>query len=236
MLEEAVSYAVRGDWRRRTVRGGALVFVGLLIVAAAALVEPTLAVAALAPAIPLAGYALRVLGDPIGPGEPPAVDGLADLLRAGLAGAAVWTGYAVLPAALVAALLGATMGTGDATGFWTLAGATGSILAVGAYLAPAAVAAAVRTGSIDGATDWRSVASVASGRAYFAATLQSIVVWFVAAGVTVMLLVTVFGLVLVPGLLFLALVVVARLYALAVVATIDPAEAAVAGEESMPGL
>lgn len=234
MLEEAFSYAVRGDWKRRAIRGGAIAAPVVILLPVTLLWNPPLAIVALLAGVPLVGYALRVLAEPIADEEPPAIAEPLGLVRTGIVGAGVLIGYAILPAVAVAA--GVWGLAGSDVGLWTVAVPAGAAFAIGAYLAPAAMFAVARSGSLTGAADWGVIVRAASGLPYVSATLQSLVVWFTAGGVAVMLLVTVFGLLAVPTVVFFSLLVVARLYAHAIVATIDPSAVAAANEESMPGM
>ena len=207
MLEEALSYAVRGEPVRRSLVGGLLVLTAVLVV----------------PAVVLAGYLSRILEQPPGETvEPPSFAEWRAYLAPGLVGGAVWLAYTVVPAAIAGGLFSAwAAGVGPVSGaesdlaFGLVFSALVLVVLTSAALAPAAVAVATRGESIAAGFAIGAVVRVARRRDYVEATLLSIAIWAVVAAGIVMLFVTVFGLLLVPVIVFLALVSLARLYGLA---------------------
>ena len=207
MLEEALSYAIRGDPVRRSVVGGVLVLTAVLVV----------------PAVVLAGYLSRILEQPPGETvEPPSFAQWQEYLGPGIVGGAVWLAYAVAPAAIAGGLFytwatgaGPVGGAESDVAFGLAFSALVLVVLSSAAIAPAAVAIATRNESIVAGFALGTVVAVARRRDYVEATLLSIAVWAVVAASVVMLFVTVFGLLLVPVVFFLALVSLARLYGLA---------------------
>lgn len=198
MLEEALEYPARGDWKGRTIRGGLLVY----------------GIPLLVPVVCLAGYTAKIFRQSgHDDEEPPAFDDWPGLFRHGLPVLAVWVGFAVVPWLA----LWVAVSTGLIGGTDTVDVAVGVLAGVGAlvltYLAPA-ISAAVATADSTGTTGaLRMIVAVGTSLDYLLASLSVLVVWFTAFAVGIMLLVTVFGVLAWPAVLFLALVVSTRRYA-----------------------
>ncbi|WP_254862084.1 hypothetical protein [Halovivax gelatinilyticus] len=240
MLEAAIADALDDDWKRQTVVGGGVVAVALLPVAGGFLTEPWLALGAIVPALVLLGYATRVLATPVGDAVP-VVSEWAELSRATVRGTLVVAGLVAVPPAVIAFVLGLDVFGNPVPAFapvWLTATLAGVASVLGAYLAPATLAVdrrRIRSSPTDAGGTVSTVSSIATSRDYVVATLQAVLLWFTALASGVMLLVTVFGLLLVPGVLFVALVVVSRRYAYAVDRVLDPASVESREDISMPG-
>lgn len=188
MLREALSYPVRADEETLLVGAILAVAVGLLVRLG------VLAVLALVPTVPLAGYALAVLGDSVesaggtaASGDvPPAFSDVRTLAADGVRALAVVLAYLLLPAAALAVTVGGASAGRRPETFGTTVfvfGAGTVVLVVSlsfAYLLPVALAGVARTGRLSAAFDrGRLRRSAGSGR-YFVGWIAAFVVGGVA--------------------------------------------------------
>ncbi|OYR63537.1 hypothetical protein DJ71_23175, partial [Halorubrum sp. E3] len=148
MLEDGLSYPVRGDWIGRIAIGGILGLFSVLLL----------------PAFIIVGYLVRVLEETIG-GEdvPPEFTDWGDLLMKGVIGTIITIAYTVIPVVVygvVVAVVGGTSGAigGDAG---ALIGVVGVLLALAFipvlfliyYAVPAALSAYAARGAMSAAFD-----------------------------------------------------------------------------------
>ena len=236
MLEAAVADTLAGERNPRLVRGSLLSAPVVVAIPAAALFEPLLVLLAVPSAVLLAGYVGSVFSTPLAtPAVPPLTD-WPELLRTGVVVKTIWIGLVAVPTLSVGALLTIEFAgnpLAPQSGFWLDVSVVGLVFVVGSYVTPAVVLARL---SPDLGTDrptFRTARSVATSRAYVVASLQAVLIAVTAGGVVIMLLVTVFGLVLVPTAVFLAVTVITRRYAYAAVAAVDPTLYATLEEPSL---
>ncbi len=117
MLEDGLSYPVRGDWIGRIIIGGVLGFLSILLL----------------PAFVIVGYLVRVLEQTIGGNEvPPEFTDWGDLLMKGLIGSVIILAYTVVPVVVYAVVVAVVGGTGGAIGgdAGALIGVVGVLLAL----------------------------------------------------------------------------------------------------------
>ena len=207
MLEDGLSYPVRGDWIGRIIIGGVLGFLSVLLL----------------PAFVIVGYLVRVLERTVGGDDvPPEFDEWGDLLMKGVVGSVIALAYTVIPVvvyAVVVAVVGGTSGAigGDAG---ALVGVVGVLLALAFipvlflvyYAVPAALSAYAARGEVGAAFDLDLLKPALFSTEYLVAVLMPIVVAVVIWIVTAVLSVTVIGLLLVPFVQFYGQVAVFRMF------------------------
>ena len=207
MLEDGLSYPLRGDWVGRIVIGGVL---GLLSV----LVIPTFA---------LLGYLVRVLERTVaGDDTPPEFDDWGDLLAKGVVATLIALAYSVVPVVLYVVLVTVVAGIGSGVGgdLGALIGVTGALLALAFlpvllfvyYAVPAALTAYAARGEASAAFDVDLLKPTLFSVDYLLAVLAPILVAIGVFVVSVVLLVTVVGAVLVPFVQFYGQVAVFRMF------------------------
>lgn len=231
--------AVGDDWRYRTTVGW---FLALPLVASLplwfAFESPLAAPLALAGAFVLVGYGRRILVRSVADPALPAVDDWGALSRSILVGSAIVLGLLVAPTALVGfALLADASPVAPGVSDLAAVSVVGIVFVAGAYLTPATLAVSCRSDSREVPRPRRSaVATIVASRDYLVATLQAVLILFTIGAATLMLLVTVFGLVFLPAVVFFALVLSARRYAYAVDRALAPAVIDGLEERTMPWL
>ena len=236
MLEAAVADALAGERNRRLVRGSLLSAPIVIAIPAAILFEPLLVILAIPPAIVIVGYVVRVFSTPLAAPTVPPIDTWGRLVRDGLIATAIWLGIVGIPTLAVGAAMTIEVAgnpLAPLTTFWFDVIAIGLVFVLGSYVTPAVLLATVAPDLADDRSVGTTVQSLLTSRAYAVATLQAILLAVTAGGVAIILLVTVFGLVLVPTAAFLTITVIARSYAYAAVATVDPALYATLEEPSL---
>ncbi|ELZ45627.1 hypothetical protein C464_11935 [Halorubrum coriense DSM 10284] len=220
MLEDGLSYPVRGDWVGRVVIGGVL---GLLSV----LVIPTFLVL---------GYLVRVLERTVAGGEePPEFDDWGDLLAKGVVATLIAFAYSVVPVVLYGVVVTVIAGIGSGVGgdVGALIGATGALLALAFlpvlaliyYAVPAALTAYAARGEASAAFDVDLLRPTLFSVEYLVAVLSPILVALGVFVVSIVLLVTVVGAVLVPFVQFYGQVAVFRMFGAAFAAQTDGVDA-----------
>lgn len=228
MLEDGLSYPIRGDWIGRIVIGGLLGLLSVLVV----------------PAFLLVGYLVRVLEKTVGGDEiPPEFTDWGDLLVKGLIGTIITVAYTVLPVlayALVVAVVGGTSGAiGGDVG--ALVGVVGLLLALAFvpvlflvyYAVPAALSAYAARGELGAAFDPDLLKPALLSTEYLVAVLMPIVVAVVTWVATAVLAVTLVGLLLVPFVQFYGQVAVFRMFGSAFATVNDRIEGGPAGGEAV---
>lgn len=207
MLEDGLSYPVRGDWLGRIVIGGVLGLLSFLVV-------PTFAVF---------GYLVRVLERTVaGDDAPPEFDDWGDLLAKGVVGLLIALAYSVVPVVLYVVFVTVVVGLGSGIGgdLGALIGFTGALLAVAFvpvlfliyYAVPAALTAYAARGEIGAAFDVGLLKPTLLSLEYFLAVLMPIVVAIVVFVVSVVLLATFVGAVLIPFVQFYGQVAIFRMF------------------------
>ena len=236
MLDAAVADTLAGERNPRLVRGSLLTAPVVVAIPAAALFEPLLVLVAVPSALFLVGYVGSVFSTPLAAATVPPLTDWTNLLRTGVVATTIWIGLVAVPTLAIGAILTFEIAgnpLAPQSAFWLDVSVVGFVFVVGSYVTPAVVLARL---SPDLATDRstvRTARSVATSRAYVVASLQAVLIAVTAGGVAIMLLVTVFGLVFVPTAVFLAVTVIARRYAYAAVAAVDPALYATLEEPSL---
>lgn len=182
MLAEALTYFRRGDHAEAAFLTGAILSFAVAILLELGLVVTTLLAAI--PGVALAGYLARVLAASAdGEAAPPTFSFSSRLLRDGLLAVAVGGAYLLVPALVLVVTVGGALSTGGAAAMgspspvWIYAGSTVVLLTAlaFAYLAPGAVAVALREASIRAAVRPGTVASLAGRAAYFYAWTLAVV-------------------------------------------------------------
>lgn len=204
MLEDGLSYPLAGDNAiERLLIGGLLGFGSFLIV----------------PMFALFGYLVWVLdGAAHEEPEPPAFDDWGDMIVDGLKATVVAFFYGIVPIVLLAVSFavigsGALLGSDTATGLLGGLGLIGILVSVLAmlllyYLVPAALAGMAVEGDIGGAFDVDTLTDALFSVDYLVAWLIPVVLGLFLNVVTLILVLTVFGLLLVPFLNFYAQVAI----------------------------
>lgn len=207
MLEDGLSYPLRGDWIGRVAIGGILGFLSILVV----------------PALAISGYTLEVIRQTVaGEDEPPEWDDWGGLIVDGIKVAVVAFVYSIVPTIVVLGVGITMLGIGGA------AGDTGGGIVAGVgiltflllipvmfivyYLVPAALANMAIEGNLGAAFDVDVMRDVVLTSEYFLAVLMPIVVGILLNVVASILAVTVVGLVLVPFVSFYGQVAVFRMF------------------------
>ena len=224
MLEDGLSYPVRGDWVGRIVIGGILGLLSVLVI----------------PAFLIVGYLVRVLERTIAGDEvPPEFTDWGELLMKGAIGTIITLAYTVVPAIVYAVVVGVVGGTGGAVGgdLGALVGVVGVLLALALipvlflvyYAVPAALSAYAARGELGAAFDPDLLKPALFSTEYLVAVLMPIVVAVVIWIATAVLAVTVVGLLLVPFVQFYGQVAVFRMFGSAFAAVNDRVESGPAG-------
>ena len=207
MLEDGLSYPVRGDWIGRIIIGGVLGFLSVLLL----------------PAFVILGYLVRVLEQTIGGEEvPPEFDDWGDLLMKGVIGSVITIAYTVIPVVVYAVVVTVVGGTSGAIGgdAGALIGVVGVLLALAFipvlfliyYAVPAALSAYAARGEIGAAFDLDLLKPTLFSTEYLVAVLMPIVVAVVIWIVTAVLAITVVGILLLPFVQFYGQVAVFRMF------------------------
>ena len=207
MLEDGLSYPVRGDWVGRIIIGGVLGFLSILLL----------------PAFVIVGYLVRVLERTIG-GEdvPPEFDEWGDLLMKGVIGTIITIAYTVIPVVVYAVVVTVVGGASGAIGgdAGALVGVVGVLLALAFipvlfliyYAVPAALSAYAARGEIGAAFDPDLLKPALLSTEYLVAVLMPIVVAVITWIITAVLVVTVVGILLLPFVQFYGQVAVFRMF------------------------
>ncbi|WP_123621059.1 DUF4013 domain-containing protein [Halorubrum sp. CSM-61] len=207
MLEDGLSYPIRGDWIGRIIIGGILGFLSVLLL----------------PAFVIVGYLVRVLEQTVG-GEdvPPEFTDWGDLLMKGVIGTVITIAYTVIPVVLYAVVVAVVAGTSGAVGgdAGALIGVVGVLLALAFvpvlflvyYAVPAALSAYAARGELSAAFDVGLLKPALLSTEYLVAVLMPIVVAVITWVVTAVLAATVVGLLLVPFVQFYGQVAVFRMF------------------------
>lgn len=243
MLEAAVTDAVGDDWQHRIGVGW---FLALPLVLAAPVwlsFESILAVPlGAAGGIALVGYGRRILAASVADPSLPPVDDWIALGRSAIVGTLIVAVLVGLPTGLAGVAL-LTDGSPIAAAASPVVGVSvvALVFVAGAYLTPAALAVCGGSSGVDrlsggGRSPRSAIGSIVTSRDYVVATLQAILVLFTIGAATLMLVVTVFGLVFLPAVVFFGLVLAARRYAYAVDRALDPSVIEGLEERTMPWL
>lgn len=214
MLEDGLSYPVRGDWLGRTIIGGLLGIFSVLLI----------------PGFFVTGYLIRVLETTVsGVDEPPAFDDWEDLLIRGLVGTGITIIYSVVPSAVFGAfgfvlfgLIGVGGGLGGngggiIAGFGTIAILLLGLLSIPVmfliyYMVPAALTNYAIEDEFGAAFDFATIKPILLSSEYLIAVLLPIVVGVLLWFATLFLIITGVGLLLVPFLQFYGQVAVFRMF------------------------
>ena len=224
MLEDGLSYPIRGDWVGRIVIGGVLGFLSVLVL----------------PAFLIIGSLVRVLEKTIAGDEvPPEFTDWGDLLIRGVIGTIITVAYTVIPVVAYAVVVGVVAGTSGAIGgdVGALVGVVGVLLALAFvpvlflvyYAVPAALSAYAARGELGAAFDADLLKPALFSTEYLVAVLMPIVVAVVVWIATAVLAVTVVGLLLVPFVQFYGQVAVFRMFGTAFASVNDRIESGPAG-------
>ncbi|EMA63854.1 DUF4013 domain-containing protein [Halorubrum lipolyticum] len=230
MLEDGLSYPVRGDWIGRIIIGGVLGFLSVLLL----------------PAFVIVGYLVRVLERTVGGDDvPPEFDEWGDLLMKGIIGSVITLAYVIVPVVaytlLVTVVFGAGAGIGGDAG--ALIGVVGLLLALAFipvlfliyYAVPAGLTAYAARGEMSAAFDIDLLKPTLFSTEYLVAVLMPIVVAMVIWIVTAVLSVTVIGLLLVPFVQFYGQVAVFRMFGSAFASVNDRIETGSVGDAGAVG-
>lgn len=219
MLEDGLSYPVRGDWIGRVIIGGVLGFLSFLLI----------------PAFALMGYLVRVLETTVaGAADPPEFEEWGDLLVTGIVATAIALAYTIVPLIVYSVFVFVVLGAGGAIGgdAGALVGSLGILAALAFlpvlflvyYAVPAALTAYAARGSAGAAFDVSILRPVLFSVEYLTAVLLPIVVTFVLWIVTTVLVFTVVGIVLLPFLQFYGQVAIFRMFGTAFASVSDRIE------------
>lgn len=207
MLEDGFSYPVRGDWLGRVVIGGVLgLFSGFLI-----------------PLFFMIGYLIKVLKSTVtGESDPPPFKNWGALLRKGFFGTLIALAYSLPPVAVFGGI-----GMVLSNSSWAFSGQSGWLLGnfggltvililpamiITYYLVPAALTNYAIGGHVGDAFEFHTIKPVLLSSDYLLAVLTPIVVGVVLLIVTLVLAVTVVGLLLLPFVQFYGQVAVFRMF------------------------
>ena len=177
MFRDALAYPARGD--EETLLVGAILALAVGVLARLGV----LAVLAVAPAVPLAGYALAVLrASAAGADDPPELGDARTLVVDGARALAVVAGYLGGPAVALAV----TLGGANAAGRPATVGTTGVVLGAGtvvlltaagvAYLLPAALVGVARRRTLRAAVDVGQLGRTAFAARYLVGWVSAVVV------------------------------------------------------------
>jgi len=207
MLEDGLSYPVRGDWIGRVIIGGVLGFLSFLLL----------------PVLPLYGYLVRVLETTVnGDESPPEFTDWGDLTVTGLVALVITLAYTIVPLVAYAVFVTVVAGAGGAVGgdAGAVIGGLGLLTALAFvpvvllayYAVPAALTAYAIEDDLGAAFDVDRLKPVLLSGEYLAAVLLPVVIAFVLWIVTMVLAFTVVGLVFVPFIQFYGQVTVFRMF------------------------
>jgi len=207
MLEDGLSYPVRGDWLGRTLIGGVLGLLSVFVI----------------PTVVVLGYLVRVLETTVeGAEEPPAFEDWGTLLVRGVVASVIVIAYTLVPVLAYLVVLIVFFGAGGIIGgdVGALVGVAGVLAALGLipvvlvvyYAVPAALTAYATQGSIGAAFDVSVLKPVLLRSEYLIAVLAPLVVAVLLWIVTAVLAVTIVGLLLVPFVQFYGQVAVFRMF------------------------
>jgi len=207
MLEDGLSYPVRGDWLGRTLIGGVLGLLSVFVI----------------PTVVVLGYLVRVLETTVeGAEEPPAFEDWGTLLVRGVVASVIVIAYTLVPVLAYLVVLTVFFGAGGVIGgdVGALVGVAGALAALGLipvvlvvyYAVPAALTAYANQGSIGAAFDVSVLKPVLLRSEYLIAVLAPLVVAVLLWIVTAVLAVTIVGLLLVPFVQFYGQVAVFRMF------------------------
>jgi len=207
MLEDGLSYPVRGDWLGRTLIGGVLGLLSVFVI----------------PTIVVLGYLVRVLETTVeGAEEPPAFEDWGTLLVRGVVASVIVIAYTLVPVLAYLVVLIVFFGAGGIIGgdVGALVGVAGVLAALGLipvvvvvyYAVPAALTAYATRESIGAAFDVSVLKPVLLRSEYLVAVLAPLVVAVLLWIVTAVLAVTIVGLLLVPFVQFYGQVAVFRMF------------------------
>jgi len=207
MLEDGLSYPVRGDWLGRTLIGGVLGLLSVFVI----------------PTVVVLGYLVRVLETTVeGAEEPPAFEDWGTLLVRGVVASVIVIAYTLVPVLAYLVVLTVFFGAGGVIGgdVGALVGVAGALAALGLipvvlvvyYAVPAALTAYATQGSIGAAFDVSVLKPVLLRSEYLIAVLAPLVVAVLLWIVTAVLAVTIVGLLLVPFVQFYGQVAVFRMF------------------------
>ena len=207
MLEDGLSYPVRGEPIGRLIIGGVLGFLGFLIL----------------PLFALQGYLYKVLEGTIdGEEQPPEFTNWGELVAKGIGVTVIGFVYSIVPVVLWLVVTGAFVGTGtavggDAGGLLAGLGVLSMLLFVPVllliyYLVPAATANYAAEGNLLAAFSLGSIADVVLSGEYLLAVLMPIVMGILVFGVSFVLTLTVIGAVLIPFVQFYGQVAIFRMF------------------------
>ncbi|GAB7091149.1 DUF4013 domain-containing protein [Halorubrum luteum] len=210
MLEDGLSYPVRGDWIGRVIIGGVLGFLSWLVI----------------PAFLLFGYFVEVLESTVaGEETPPEFEEWGDLLVRGIVATVIALAYVILPMIAYALFVMVVIGTGGVIGgdAGALIGGLGllgalafiPVVFLAYYAVPAALTAYAVRDDAAAAFDIGLLKPTLLSVDYLVAVLMPLVVAFVLWIATGILAVTVIGLVLVPFVQFYGQVAVFRMFGIA---------------------
>ncbi|WP_265110290.1 DUF4013 domain-containing protein [Halosolutus halophilus] len=210
MLEDSLSYPMRGDWIGRILIGGVLTALSVVLL----------------PAFFVMGYYVRVLERTIGGSEaPPEFEQWGELFLDGVKATIITFVYSVVPTVAYLFVVFGLIGAGGAVG-----GDGGGLLAgiglltmllivplmfVIYYLVPAALANFASEGTIGAAFDFDALKPVLLSSDYVLAILMPFVVGVALNVVGFILGITVIGLLLVPFISFYAYIAIFRMFGLA---------------------
>lgn len=207
MLEDGLSYPLKGEWLGRILIGGGLSFFSFLLL----------------PILPVLGYTLRVIEKTVqGEAEPPEWEDWGDLTVDGLKVMIVGFIYSIVPIIVIMGLGSVIVGIGGAAG-----DSGGGIIAgfglmmfllfipvmlIVYYILPAALGNMATEGSLGAAFDFGAIKPVVLSAEYFVAVLMPIVIMVLLNVVTFFLAITVIGYVFVPFLSFYGQVAIFRMF------------------------
>lgn len=231
MLEDGLGYPVRGDWVGRIVIGGLLGFLSVFVI-------PTFAVF---------GYLVRVLERTVaGEDVPPEFTDWGDLLAKGVVATLIALAYSIVPVVAYGLLITAVAGLGTGIGgdLGAFVSLTGALLALAFlpvlfliyYAVPAALTSYAARGEVSAAFDVDLLKPTLLSVDYLLAVLMPIVVAIVVFLASVVLFVTVVGIVLVPFVQFYGQVAVFRMFGTAFTDQSDRIDAGAVGGDSAASL
>ena len=225
MLEDGLSYPLRGDWIGRVIIGGVLGFLSVLVL----------------PAFVLLGYLVRVLETTVdGSDDPPEFVDWGELLVTGVVGTVITLAYTVVPIVGYVLLVVVLVGTGGAVGgdLGALVGVAGLLVTLALipvvlvvyYAVPAALTAYAAHGEIGAAFDLAALKPTLFSTEYLVAVFMPLVVAVGLWIATGLLAITIVGLLFVPFLQFYGQMAVFRMFGSAFASETDridagPAEA-----------
>lgn len=207
MLEDGLSYPIRGEWVGRIIIGGVLSFFSFLLV----------------PLIPLNGYLVSVLEQTVGGDEtPPEFTDWGDLFVRGIGAFVIVLAYAIVPLFLYGIVTSMFIGAGaliggDSGGLLAGFGLLSMLLLIPVllfiyYLIPAALSNYAVEGNVGAGFDFGTISNVVFTGEYLVAVLLPIVVAIILWVATFVLAITVIGVIFLPFLQFYGQVAVFRMF------------------------